>query len=218
MLSICSSFNALSTDSIRVTIGVCCQELFFLEFNFHYPYSRHSVVSMSYVRLIVRIIFWKAVSGFVRTINSTAQTQISRLQTNTIIYCTCANLVMDALVGRTAVASQQLHQDGCPGHPVQHAHCCGLHPHVIRLNTSLQLRVCTSATYIYSTAARAKRAGGWVVPRTSGYTSLVPRPSPSFPSLAVPYCKRREAGRGPGNEAKGTQGWHKFTPFETVTS
>ena len=52
--------------------------------------------------------------------------------------------------------------------------------------------------------------------------SLIPRPSPSFPSLAVryrilpgqcpglprsgtasgvPYCKRREAGRGPGNEA-----------------
>ena len=31
-------------------------------------------------------------------------------------------------------------------------------------------------------------------------TSLVPRPSPSFPSLALPYCKRREAGRGPGNE------------------
>ena len=43
---------------------------------------------------------------------------------------TCANLVMDALVGRTAVASQQLHQDGRPGHPVQHAHCRGLHPHV----------------------------------------------------------------------------------------
>ena len=31
--------------------------------------------------------------------------------------------------------------------------------------------------------------------------SLISRPSPSFPSLAVPYCKRREAGRGPGNEA-----------------
>ena len=32
-------------------------------------------------------------------------------------------------------------------------------------------------------------------------SSLVPRPPPSFPSLAVRYCKRREAGRGPGNEA-----------------
>ena len=37
--------------------------------------------------------------------------------------------------------------------------------------------------------------------------SLVPRPAPSFPSLAVNrttsdgYCKRREAGRRPGNEA-----------------
>ena len=43
---------------------------------------------------------------------------------------TGANLVMDALVGRTAVASQQLYQDGRPGHPVQHTHCRGLHPHV----------------------------------------------------------------------------------------
>ena len=46
------------------------------------------------------------------------------------------------------------------------------------------------------------------------FCSLVPRPSPSFPSLAeswlgprneasptLPYCKRREAGRGPGNKA-----------------
>ena len=31
--------------------------------------------------------------------------------------------------------------------------------------------------------------------------SLVPRLSPSFPSLVVRYCKRGEAGRGPGNEA-----------------
>ena len=31
--------------------------------------------------------------------------------------------------------------------------------------------------------------------------SLVPRPLPSFPSLAVRYCKRQEAGQGPGNEA-----------------
>ena len=28
--------------------------------------------------------------------------------------------------------------------------------------------------------------------------SLVPRPSPSFPSLAVPYFKRRKTGRGLG--------------------
>ena len=34
--------------------------------------------------------------------------------------------------------------------------------------------------------------------------SLVPRPSPSFPLLAVQYWKRREAGQGPGNEASGT--------------
>ena len=33
--------------------------------------------------------------------------------------------------------------------------------------------------------------------------SLVPRPPPSFSSLAVPllYCKRRKAGRGTGNKA-----------------
>ena len=46
------------------------------------------------------------------------------------------------------------------------------------------------------------------------FCSLIPRPSPSFLSLAeswaglgneasptLAYCKRREAGRGPGNEA-----------------
>ena len=46
------------------------------------------------------------------------------------------------------------------------------------------------------------------------FCSLVPRPSPSFPSLAeswvapgneaspaLLYCKQREARRGPGNEA-----------------
>ena len=46
------------------------------------------------------------------------------------------------------------------------------------------------------------------------FCSLIPRPSPSFPSLAeswvgpgneaspaLPYCKRQEAGRGSGNEA-----------------
>ena len=115
-------------------------------------------------------------------------------------------------MGRTAVASQQLHQDGRPGHPVQHAHCCGLHPHVIRLNTSLQLRVCNlQLTFIVPRRALNVRAAGLYRARTSRYTSLVPRPPPSFPLLAVPYCKRREAGRGPGNEAKGTQGWHKLT-------
>ena len=31
----------------------------------------------------------------------------------------------------------------------------------------------------------------------------VPRPLPSFPSLAVWYCKRREAGRGPGKDQSG---------------
>ena len=31
--------------------------------------------------------------------------------------------------------------------------------------------------------------------------SLVPSPTPSFSSLAVPYCKRQKAGRGTGNEA-----------------
>ena len=35
----------------------------------------------------------------------------------------------------------------------------------------------------------------------SGVSSLVPRPPPSFPALAVRYCKCREAGQGPGNEA-----------------
>ena len=29
----------------------------------------------------------------------------------------------------------------------------------------------------------------------------VPRPSPSFPLLAVHFCKQREAGQGPGKEA-----------------
>ena len=44
------------------------------------------------------------------------------------------------------------------------------------------------------------------------FSSLVPRPSPSFPSLAeswpgneaspaLTYCKRQEAGQGPRNEA-----------------
>ena len=33
------------------------------------------------------------------------------------------------------------------------------------------------------------------------FDSLVPRPSPSFPSLLVRYCKRREAERGPRNGA-----------------
>ena len=109
---------------------------------------------------------------------------------------------MDALVGRTAVASQQLHQDGRPGHPVQHAHCCGLHPHVIRLNTNLQLRVCTSATYIYSTAARAKRAGGWVVPRTSGYTSLVPAPRPASRRLQYRTASDGKLGEGLGTRLR----------------
>ena len=34
-----------------------------------------------------------------------------------------------------------------------------------------------------------------------GQASLLPRPSPSFPSLAVQLSKRQEAGQGPGNEA-----------------
>ena len=36
-------------------------------------------------------------------------------------------------------------------------------------------------------------------------SSLISRPSPSFPSLAVQlsiYCKQQEAGQGPGNEAR----------------
>ena len=36
---------------------------------------------------------------------------------------------------------------------------------------------------------------------TDFMNSIIPRPSPSFPSLVVQYCKRQEAGRGPGNEA-----------------
>ena len=47
----------------------------------------------------------------------------------TTLIITCVNLVMDALVGRTAVTSHQLHQDGRPDQPVQPSHCCGLYPH-----------------------------------------------------------------------------------------
>ena len=35
-----------------------------------------------------------------------------------------------------------------------------------------------------------------------GVYSLVPRPSPSIPSFSLRSCKRRETGRGPGNEFK----------------
>ena len=42
-----------------------------------------------------------------------------------------------------------------------------------------------------------------------GGGSLVPSPTPSFPSLAVRYCKRRKAGRGTGNEARGEERWER---------
>ena len=47
----------------------------------------------------------------------------------------CANLVMDAIMRRTAVASQQLYQNGRPGHQVQHAHYRrrGLHQQVYEM-------------------------------------------------------------------------------------
>ena len=47
--------------------------------------------------------------------------------------------------------------------------------------------------------------------------SLVPRPSPSFPLLAVLYCKQQEAGRGPGNEANIGSKFHWFPPTSPQT-
>ena len=42
-LSFCSSLKALSTDTSFVKIGVCCQKLLAIEFNFHYWLSSHCV-------------------------------------------------------------------------------------------------------------------------------------------------------------------------------
>ena len=42
-------FNALSTDTSCINIGVCCQELLSPKFNFHYWYSRHSIILIFYM-------------------------------------------------------------------------------------------------------------------------------------------------------------------------
>ena len=42
-VSFCSSLKALSTDTSFIKIGVCCQKLLTLEFNFHYRLSSHCV-------------------------------------------------------------------------------------------------------------------------------------------------------------------------------
>ena len=45
----------LFNDTSFIKIGVCYQELLSLEFNFHYPYSKHSVMTVKHdvVRTII---------------------------------------------------------------------------------------------------------------------------------------------------------------------
>ena len=63
----------------------------------------------------------------------------------------------------------------------------------------LQLKVAVDPSVALTDEGVLTKAG---IKTMSVTHSLIPRPSPSFPSLEVPYCKRQEAGRGPGNEAK----------------
>ena len=53
--SFCSSFNALSIVINAINIGVCCQEISSLDFNFHCWYSRHSI---SFLETTVTNVLW----------------------------------------------------------------------------------------------------------------------------------------------------------------
>ena len=65
-ISLCSSFKALSTDTIFIKIGLCYQKLSTLEFNFHYRLSSHCLSLCCDMTLLVVIWIFMTSSGYIK--------------------------------------------------------------------------------------------------------------------------------------------------------